>query len=201
MITDLRGLVEYSKQRAKEFPDIREEIEIRFRKEYNENRFSVPEGLKLPEVYLGCVEELLIYGVSIGGFDLWPCASAGRELFLDIFSANREWAPWRDVASACRLVGVARQENNIICVGELGTEAADKVVFIDCMSGKERSIVNVAPDFRAFLLLAANLEQLGDDYDTRPEQAAFLMKGCLDSLKCGSEYVDFWVRQVIARTG
>lgn len=197
MINNLNDLVAYTNGLAQKVPRIADEIAIK--------REGVPEdfledfarGITLPPVYVRCIREVGIFGVSLGYFALWPTFNRSGNLIESLLKANSGSTSGELVARNENLLIVGRQEANLVCIGSAESKQPDVVMLLDVMSSSTVGITNIAKNFEVFLLLAGNLHAISFSHRESPSSALSEMARCCAHFNCTDEQSTFWMRAIM----
>ncbi len=182
----------YTNGLAQEVPQIADEVAIKPAGVSGDRLAVLVRSVPLPPVYLRCIHDVGIFGVSLGYFALWPAFSRNGDLVKSLLEANSGHASGAMVAHAANLIIVARQEANIICVGSMKGGQPDVVFLLDVMSSPAVRVTSIAPNFEVFLLLAGNLHAVSRSLQGLPSDAIFEMIKCCNYFCCTEEQSLFW---------
>ena len=114
MLNDINDLIDYTDKLAASVPELSTELRVGggglSGQELNELRGE----FDLPPIYVRCLRDLCLFGVSLGYFSLWPMAARKGDFVTSFRSINEASTIGDD-----RLI-VGMYEANPICVGVRG---------------------------------------------------------------------------------
>jgi hypothetical protein len=192
MITNLNDLVAYTNGLAQKVPKIVDEVAIKSEGISENALVALAQRVALPPMYLRCIHDVGVFGVSLGYFALWPTFNRNGDLVESLLKANSGHASGEMAAREAGLLIVGRQEANLICVGSKDGEQSDVVFLLDVMSSSTVEMINIAQNFEIFLLLAGNLHALSFSQGESPSDAVAEMIQCCTHFNCTDEQSRFW---------
>lgn len=196
MINNLNDLVAYTDALAQKVPQIAEEVAIKREGVSKDSLDALAGGLALPPLYVRCIREVGVFGVSLGYFALWPTFNSNGNLIESLLKANSGVASGELAARNANLLIVGRQEANLICIGSAESKRPDAVMLLDIMSSPAIKFVNIAENFEVFLLLAGNLHAISFSHQESPVDALAEMDQCCVHFNCNGEQSTFWRRSI-----
>jgi len=196
MIKNLNELVAYTNGLAKKVPQIADEVAIKPEGVSKDALDILARGIALPPLYVRCIRELGVFGVSLGYFALWPTFNRNGSLVESLLKANSGSTSGEIAARNAGLLIVGRQEANLICVGSVESKQPDVVVLLDVMSSPAVESANIAENFEVFLLLAGNLHAISFSHQESPSNALSEMNLCCAHFNCTDEQSTFWKHAV-----
>lgn len=185
MLADIDHLVAYAESLTTDLAGLSSEFRLGDGGLSTQAIDALRDDFHLPPVYLRCLRELSLFGVSLGYFSLWPTADRKGD-FVTSFRSGNEGNPMGDN----RLI-VGMYEANPICVGVRG-DVEDTVFFVDDMSSPDRRVTSIAPDFEAFVLLAGNLHEISFLHEDSSDEAISQMEACCRKFRCNAAQGEFW---------
>jgi len=192
MINNLNDLVAYTNGLAKKAPQIADEIAIKREGVSEDSPDALARGIALPPLYVRCIREVGVFGVSLGYFALWPTFNRSGNLIESLLKANSGSTSGELVARNESLLIVGRQEANLICVGSSESKLPDVVILLDVMSSPTVVSTNIAENFEVFLLLAGNLHAISFSHRESAPNALSEMDRCCTHFNCTDEQSTFW---------
>lgn len=151
---------------------------------------AVVSSLSLPASYVRVAENYRLEGVSIGYFSLWPSGLA-RPLSESLIEENSR----QSIISRFHnksLVAVASYEANPICVVTAGAREEGEVVVVDIATSPVWREKSIASDLEIFLLLAANIYKITDEFADDPAHGLREVGNFCAEFRCSSQQTIFW---------
>ncbi len=160
MIASLEDVKAYAEERARKNPVVASRILMRSPGLNNEGRRRLRRELPgLPDSYVDCAERYSIGTVELGMAALRPRSFGGEDLVDRLVMANGPANPVFGFLQARGLYEVASWESDPIGVKGRGAPDEGEVFWVDISSGGDFIVSPLAPDFAAFMVMAARLWQ------------------------------------------
>lgn len=188
ILKTIDDVCKYTSEVSREFPEISDEIAVVAKK--GKLPKDLVSSLNLPESYVRIAENYRLAGVSIGYFSLWPSASV-RPLSESLAEENSRHPETFSFHNKS-LVMVALYEANPICVASTGAVEEGKVVMVDIMTSPVWKEISIASDFEKFLVLAASIYRVSDEFDGDPVNGLIEVGNCCAEFGCSPEQTLFW---------
>lgn len=197
MIKSLNDLVAYTNRLANRIPQIADEVAVKPQGLSKDALDTLARSLALPSMYIRCIQEVGVFGVSLGYFALWPTFNRSGDMVESLLSANSGSTAGEVAAREAHLLVVGRQEANPVCVGSALSNRPDVVVLLDVMSSPIVESANISENFEVFLLLAGNLHEISFSHEESASNALDAINRCCAYFNCTDEQSDFWRRAVV----
>ena len=149
----------------------------------------------LPGSYIKCAAALKLVGVTISGFELWPGFNIRDSLYNVLVSSNSNATEKDSEYKKRKLVIVASDELNPVCVGKVGSDYEGEVFFVELMSGFEPTVQRVATNFEQYLLISANFSNVAAIPHKGVDQKLDHFSDLCRNLDCDREDLDFWLKR------
>ncbi|NWB95773.1 hypothetical protein HX882_07730 [Pseudomonas gingeri] len=194
MLTTVEEAQEYINTWCNGFPAIRGQIELLTPSD--DKVLTKLVELGLPHTYLKIAKKINLHGISIGPFSLWPEFSETDNLPDSIIAATQDNVVGINLIREKNLIIVARAESDFIAIHK----AQETVSHIDISSSRKFSIIEIAPNFEVFFMLAANLFKIAQELEGDTEEGTSEIIKCTNYFKCTNEQSVFWKDMAIVMT-
>ena len=191
MIETLHDLTSYTAALAARVPGIAERVKIES-PGLSVEAVSSLSALGLPPAYARCLVALDLFGVAVGHFAMWPGSVSAGSMPAALLGVNQGDQEHVQEARKGKLLVVAQEEANLVCVGQSDAEVPDTVYLLDVMRSSSVHRYCIADDFEKFLLLAGNLHEIGREFHDDTVGGIAKMVDCCHHFGCAVGQIVFW---------